>query len=142
MAPPPERQRIDKWLWAARFFKTRALAALEVGRGRVQVGGSAVKPAREIKPGDVILLRQEQITRTVVVKALSALRGPAPVARLLYEETPESLAARAHVETLRRLAPEPAAAMAHGRPTKRERRDLDRARHGWDARWRAELPPE
>jgi ribosome-associated heat shock protein Hsp15 len=146
MAQPPERQRIDKWLWAARFFKTRALAAQEIGRGRVQImgamGGSAVKAAREIKPGDMLRLRQEQTVRTVRVQALSALRGPAPGAQQLYEETAESLAERERAAAARRLAPEPAAALPCGRPTKRERRALDHTRRDWDARWSAGLPPE
>ena len=76
--------RIDKWLWAARFYKTRSLATEEVSKHRVQVNGQDVKPAREIKPGDTLRLRQGQIERTVVVKGLSAVRGPAPVAQLLY----------------------------------------------------------
>ena len=79
MAEPLERQRIDKWLWAARFYKTRALAVDEIERGRVQVAGANVKPARELKPGDVVTLRQGQLLRTVVVRALSPMRGPAPV---------------------------------------------------------------
>ncbi|MCB2036060.1 MAG: RNA-binding S4 domain-containing protein [Ottowia sp.] len=140
MAEPLERQRIDKWLWAARFYKTRALAVDEIERGRVQVAGATVKPARELKPGDVVTLRQGQLPRTVVVRALSPMRGPAPVAQQLYEETPESLAAREQAATARRLAPEPAHAIEQGRPTKRDRRDIDRARHGWGDRWRAELP--
>ena len=80
MSDPLDRQRLDKWLWAARFYKTRALAVGEIDRGRVQVGGQAAKPARELKAGDVVTLRQGLVTREVVVLALSALRGPAPVA--------------------------------------------------------------
>ena len=143
MAEPLTRQRIDKWLWAARFYKTRALAVDEIGRGRVQVGGSNVKPAREIKPGDVVTLRQGAVARTVVVRGLSPMRGPAPVAQQLYEETPDSIAAREQAAATRRLAPEPAHAIAQGRPTKRDRRALDAERqHGggdWDARWSATL---
>ncbi|HMT17865.1 MAG TPA: RNA-binding S4 domain-containing protein, partial [Ottowia sp.] len=107
MADPPERQRIDKWLWAARFYKTRALAVQEIERGRVQVAGSDVKPARELKAGDVVTLRQGPVRREVVVRALSAQRGPAPVAQQLYAETPASIAAREQAATARRLAPEP-----------------------------------
>ena len=140
MADPPERQRIDKWLWAARFYKTRALAVQEIERGRVQVAGSDVKPARELKAGDVVTLRQGPVRREVVVRALSAQRGPAPVARQLYEETPASIAAREQAAAERRLAPEPALALAHGRPTKRERRALDEQRRAdWDARWSVRL---
>jgi ribosome-associated heat shock protein Hsp15 len=126
--------RIDKWLWAARFYKTRSLATEEVGKHRVQVNGLDVKPAREIKPGDTIRLRQGPVERTVVVKGLSAVRGPAPVAQLLYEETAESLLARSQAAEQRRLAPEPAQSIEQGRPTKRDRRQMDRA---WDDRWSA-----
>ena len=126
--------RIDKWLWAARFYKTRSLATEEVGKHRVQVNGLAVKPAREIKPGDTLQLRQGPVQRTVVVKALSAVRGPAPVAQLLYEETAESLLARSQAAEQRRLAPEPAQSIEQDRPTKRDRRQMDRA---WDDRWSA-----
>jgi len=126
--------RIDKWLWAARFYKTRSLATEEVAKHRVQVNGQDVKPAREIRPGDTLRLRQGPIERTVVVKGLSAVRGPAPVAQLLYEETSESLLARSQAAEQRRLAPEPAQSIEQGRPTKRDRRQMDRA---WDDRWSA-----
>lgn len=126
--------RIDKWLWAARFYKTRSLATEEVVKHRVQVNGQDVKPAREIKPGDTLRLRQGQIERTVVVKAISAVRGPAPVAQLLYEETAESLQARSEAAEQRRLAPEPAQSIEQGRPTKRDRRQMDRS---WGERWSA-----
>jgi ribosome-associated heat shock protein Hsp15 len=139
MTDPSTHQRIDKWLWVARFFKTRALAVLEIERGRVRLGGSEVKPARELKTGDVLTVRQGEVTRTVIVKGLSAMRGPASVAQQLYEETPASIAGREQAAAARRLAPEPALAIAQGRPTKRERRDIDRARHGWGDRWSAQL---
>ena len=140
MSEPPDRQRIDKWLWAARFCKTRALAVQEIERGRVQVGGTGVKPAREVRPGDVVTLRQALVTREVRVLALSAMRGPAPMARRLYEETPQSLALREQAAAHRRLAPEPAHAITDGRPTKRERRALDAERYrGWGERWSAGL---
>ena len=126
--------RIDKWLWAARFYKTRSLATEEVAKHRVQVNGQDVKPAREIRPGDTVRLRQGQIERTVMVKGLSAVRGPAPVAQLLYEETAESLLARSQAAEQRRLAPEPAQSIEQGRPTKRDRRQMDRV---WDDRWSA-----
>ena len=87
-------QRIDKWLWAARFFKTRSIASEEIGKNRVQVNGQDAKASREVKPGDTVRLRQGAVERTVVVQGLSAQRGPAPAAQLLYEETPESILAR------------------------------------------------
>ena len=134
-----DRLRIDKWLWAARFYKTRALAVEEIGRGRVEVNGQVAKPAREVKPGDTVSVRREAVTRVVVVRGISSVRGPAPVAQQLYEETPESVAAREQAAEQRRFAREPALAIDHGRPTKRERRDLDQARHDWDDRWSASV---
>ncbi|HTH78102.1 MAG TPA: S4 domain-containing protein [Ramlibacter sp.] len=135
-----DRQRIDKWLWAARFYKTRSIAVEEIGRGRVQVNGQDInKPAREVKPGDIVSLRQGHVPRTVVVKGLSEARGPAPVAQQLYEETPESMKAREQAAEQRRLSPEPAHTIEHGRPTKRGRRDLDQAQRGWGDRWTASL---
>jgi ribosome-associated heat shock protein Hsp15 len=116
--------RLDKWLWAARFFKTRSLAAEEIARGRVLVNGQLAKASREVRPGDTLALRQGTVLRTVVVRGVSAVRGPAPVAQALYEETPESVAAREAAARDRRLTPEPAATIEHGRPTKRDRRQL------------------
>ena len=138
MSEPLSRQRIDKWLWAARFYKTRALAVQEIGRGRVQVGGADVKPARELKVGDVVTLRQGALQREVVVKDLSAMRGPAPLAQQLYQETAASIAAREQAAAVRRLAPEPAHAIEQGRPTKRDRRALQQQRD-WGDRWSASL---
>jgi len=120
----PDRVRLDKWLWAARFFKTRALAADEIGRGRVLVNQQVAKAARELRPGDELQIRQGPVTRTVVVVALSHLRGPAPVAQALYAETTESLAAREKAAEQRRLGAEPAQSIEQGRPTKRDRRQL------------------
>jgi ribosome-associated heat shock protein Hsp15 len=137
-----ERLRIDKWLWAARFYKTRSLASEEIDKGRVQVNGQEVKPAREVKPGDTVALRREGMVRTVVVKGVSNMRGPAPVAQLLYEETPESVLAREQNAEQRRLAPEPAHSIEHGRPTKRGRRELDEANKGWGDRWSASVDDE
>jgi ribosome-associated heat shock protein Hsp15 len=133
-----ERLRIDKWLWAARFFKTRSLAVDEIGKHRVQVNGDVVKPAREVKVGDTVTVRQGQITRTVWVRGLSGQRGPAPVAQQLYEETPESIAAQALARDRRHFAREPALSIEQGRPTKRERRSLDQA-GGWGKRWSASV---
>jgi ribosome-associated heat shock protein Hsp15 len=132
--PLTERLRLDKWLWAARFYKTRALAADEVDKGRVRVNGQPAKPARELKAGDLVEMRQDQVWRCVAVVALSAVRGPAPLAQGLYAETAESLANRAKAAETRRLAAEPAQAIAQGRPTKREGREL----RSWQ-RWSASL---
>jgi ribosome-associated heat shock protein Hsp15 len=135
-----ERLRIDKWLWAARFFKTRSLATEEIDKGRVAVNGQEAKPAREVKVGDTVAVRREGLTRTVVVKGVSAVRGPAPVAQQLYEETPESLKEREQAAEQRRYAPEPSLSIEHGRPTKRGRRDLEEAqRQGWGDRWSASI---
>ena len=130
--------RIDKWLWCARFYKTRSLAAEEITKGRVTVNGLAAKASREVRPGDTVVLRQGPVQRVVVVRALSGMRGPAPVAQQLYEETAESIALREKAQELRRLAPEPATALHEGRPTKRDRRDIDRARD-WGSRWSASI---
>lgn len=130
--------RLDKWLWCARFYKTRSLATEEIAKGRVTVNGQAAKPARDLRCGDTVALRQGPVARTVLVRALSGARGPAPVAQLLYEETPESMAARERAAEQRRLAPEPAAALQEGRPTKRDRRNIDRARE-WGSRWSASI---
>lgn len=117
-------QRLDKWLWAARLYKTRALAAAEADRGRVLVNGQAVKPARTIRPGDRLELRQGGLRREFVVRALAVMRRPAPEAQGLYEETAASVEARQRAAEARRQGIEPALARADGRPTKRERRDL------------------
>lgn len=119
-----ERLRLDKWLWAARFFKTRGLAADEIDRGRIQVNGQVAKASRELRAGDVVGIRQGHVERTVVVRALSTVRGPAPQAQQLYEETAESIAARQAAAEQRKTAAEPANAIEHGRPTKRDRRQL------------------
>ncbi len=131
-----DRLRIDKWLWAARFYKTRSLAAEEVTRGRVLVDGQAAKPAKELKVGDLVALRQGAVGRTVRVRALSAVRGGAPAAQLLYEETPESIQQRERAAEQRRQGVEPALSLAHGRPTKRDRREIA----DWDDRWSASTP--
>ena len=139
MAATPDRVRLDKWLWAARLFKTRSLAAEAVERGRVGVNGQAVKPARELRPGDTLRLRLDGgVQRTLVVKALATVRGPAPVAQALYEETADSLAERQRAAEARRLAPEPAQTLEQGRPTKRDRRDLERTQVQWQ-RWSASI---
>lgn len=124
--------RLDKWLWAARFYKTRSLATDEVGKGRVLLNGQTAKPSREMKVGDVLKLRIGTLEREVVVRGLSEMRGPAPQAQGLYEETPESIGARVLAAEQRRLAPEPAMSMDQGRPTKQNRRALADW-HRWSA---------
>ena len=126
--------RIDKWLWAARFYKTRSLASEEIGKNRVQVNGQDAKPSKEVKPGDTVRLRQGAVERTVLVLALSGVRGPAPVAQLLYAETQESIQARQKAAEHNRLAREPALSIEQGRPTKRDRRQIEKT---WDNRWSA-----
>ncbi len=124
----PGRVRIDKWLWAARFFKTRSLAAEAIGGGKVEVNGDRVKPARLIGAGDEIRIRLGPYQHVVMVRALSERRGPATVAATLYEETAASIAERAkHAEQLR-LAPAAFVYEDKGRPTKRDRREIDRFR--------------
>ena len=123
-----EDLRIDTWLWAGRFFKTRGLAREAVEGGRVLVGGERVKPSRAVRPGDRIGIGTGEFARTVVVLGLSASRGPAPLAQALYEETEESVRARVQAQARRALHAEPAEAIEHGRPTKRDRRRIDRLR--------------
>lgn len=120
-----DKIRIDKWLWAARFYKTRSLAAQEIGKGRILVNGQPAKPAREVAVDDLISIRKDDPAIHVRVRAISSVRGPAPVARQLYDETPESMAARDAATEKKRLAPEPARDIAAGRPTKRDRRLID-----------------
>jgi ribosome-associated heat shock protein Hsp15 len=115
--------RIDKWLWAARFFKTRSLATQAVDRGRVLCNEARVKPARDVRPGDLVSVDNGSTRWEVRVKAIAEVRGPASVAQLLYEETEASIRARAEESERRHLFQEPAARM-HGRPTKRDRRRL------------------
>jgi ribosome-associated heat shock protein Hsp15 len=131
---PPDRVRLDKWLWAARFYKTRSLAAEEIGKGRITVNDQAAKASRELRVGDRLTLRQGPVTRVVRVCGLSQVRGPATLAQALYEETPESVAAREAAAAQRRLGVEPADALQQGRPTKRDRRQLA----DWN-RWSASL---
>lgn len=121
----PQRVRLDKWLWAARFYKTRSLAAEDIDKGRIQVNEQVAKASRELRPGDRVDMRQAGgLMRTVVVQALSAVRGPAPQAQLLYAETPDSIQRRQQYAEQRRQGVEPADTIQQGRPTKRDRRDL------------------
>jgi ribosome-associated heat shock protein Hsp15 len=118
--------RIDKWLFAARFFKTRSLAADAVERGRVRIGGEPVKPARSVKMNDKIFIDNGSNRWEIVVLGISDKRGPAPVAQALYSETEDSIAKRENDQEARRLFPEPSSAIK-GRPTKRDRRAIERA---------------
>lgn len=122
-----EGTRIDKWLWAARFFKTRTLATEAVERGRVRLNDERCKPSRGLKPGDLLDIDNGSTQWQVRVVGLSDQRGPAPVARQLYEETPAGVARREQEAERRQLFAEPADAI-RGRPTKRDRRVLDRSR--------------
>lgn len=128
--------RVDKWLWAARFFKTRTLAVQAIERGHVQMEQRDIKPSRELKSGDMLTVLQGDTRRTVCVLGVSAQRGSAPVAQRLYEETAASIAQRTLVAEQRRLSPEPAHSIASGRPTKRDRRELQK---DWNDRWSASL---
>jgi ribosome-associated heat shock protein Hsp15 len=119
--------RIDKWLWAARFFKTRGAATEAVLGGRVHVNGERVKPAKEVRPGDVVEISIRDLRWTITVKDLAERRGPAAVAAKLYEESPESRAAREQHLVQRRLTRAPGADLG-ARPTKQARRRIDRLR--------------
>ena len=121
--------RIDKWLWAARFAKTRSAATELVLAGHVHLEGERVKPAKEVRPGDTLELRLGATRRTVVVKALAERRGPASAAAELYEETPESVAAREQQQLERRLA-RPLGSDLGARPTKQDRRRIEALRRG------------
>lgn len=120
-----DRMRLDKWLWAARFFKTRSLATQAIDQGRVKLNGERIKPAREVKPGDRLDVRIGDAEWTLTVRALAMQRGPAPAAQALYEEDPASSARRQQQALDRKLAASPAAAIK-GRPTKRDRRQIHR----------------
>jgi ribosome-associated heat shock protein Hsp15 len=119
------RTRVDKWLWAARFFKHRSAATEAIDGGKVKLNGLATKPSREIKPGDRVDITVGEDTRTVMVCAIADKRGTATVAQTLYEETAESMEARERARELRKFAATPGADL-HGRPTKRDRRRIDR----------------
>lgn len=119
--------RVDKWLWAARFFKTRTAAQQAVEGGKVKVGGDRIKPAKEVHVGDELVIQIGVYAWSVRVLALSDKRGSATVARTLYTEDETSRAKREEQTALRKFAAEPAQER-HGRPTKRERRQLERWR--------------
>jgi ribosome-associated heat shock protein Hsp15 len=117
--------RVDKWLWAARFFKSRSIAVTAIESGKVTVNGDRVKPSRDVKTGDAVRVRLGPYEHTVIVRAVSDRRGPAAQAALLYEETAESRAAREKLHwQLKHAAP--VIVPGDGRPTKRDRRQLDK----------------
>lgn len=123
----PSETRIDKWLWAARFYKTRSLATEAVAGGKVEVNGDSAKPSKSIKAGDHIRVRIGPVEYLLTVKAVGERRGSAPAARALYDESPASIAERERVAAQRRFAPPPAYE-EKGKPSKRDRRQLDRWR--------------
>jgi ribosome-associated heat shock protein Hsp15 len=120
------RVRLDKWLWAARFYKTRGLAAEAVEGGKVQVNGDRVKRAKAVQAGDEIRIRQGPYEHLIVVRALAERRGPATAAAALYEERPESVAAREAMALQLRTLHAAFVPDSKGRPTKRDRRELEK----------------
>ena len=116
--------RIDKWLWAARFYKTRSLAQQAIAAGRVKLNDARIKPAHELKTGDALAIRVGDFEWQIMVKALSDKRGPADAARQLYEESAASRMERERRQDLRRWGAEPASSLK-GRPTKRDRRRIE-----------------
>ena len=116
--------RVDKWLWAARFFKSRSLATASIEAGRVHINGDRAKPARGVKVGDRLLIVREQDKTEIVIKGITDVRRGAALARLLFDETAESLLRRQQTTENRRFYREPANTI-EGRPTKRDRRNLD-----------------
>ena len=126
--------RLDKWLWAARLYKTRTLAAHAVALGRIEVNAAPAKASRELHVGDRVSVQQAGWRQELLIVKLSAQRGGAAIARTLYEETAASLAARERMLQQRKLAPEPALSVEQGRPTKRDRRALA----DWE-RWSASV---
>jgi ribosome-associated heat shock protein Hsp15 len=121
-----DRVRVDKWLWAARFYKTRSLATEAVDGGKVEVNGDRAKPAKAIKPGDEIRVRLGPYEHVVIVRALAERRGPASIAQGLYEETQASRDARERLASQLKMAPPTFVYEEKGRPTKKDRRDLAR----------------
>ena len=118
-----DKVRLDKWLWAARFFKTRALAKAAIEGGKVHCRGERCKPSKEPKVGDELVIRSGFDERTVVIRALSAVRRGAPEAQLLYEETAQSLAAREEAAVLRKAGA--LGLQTDGRPSKKQRRQIE-----------------
>ena len=119
-----DRLRLDKWLWAARFFKTRSLATEAVAGGKVEVNGERAKPAKALKEGDEVRLRLGPYEHILIVRELSERRGPASVAQTLYEETQASRDERGRLAAQLKMAPAAFVYEEKGRPTKKDRRDL------------------
>jgi len=119
-----EKVRLDKWLWAARFYKTRALAKEAIEGGKVHCRGERCKPSKEPKVGDELVLRAGYDERTIVIEQLSAVRRGAPQAQLLYRETEDSVTAREHAAALRKAGA--LGIQTDGRPTKKQRRQIHR----------------
>lgn len=126
MASDLDKVRLDRWLWAARFYKTRSAATDAVDGGKVDVNGEGVKPAKLVKPGDTVRVRIPPFEHVVVVRALGERRGSAAAAQALYEETPASVAARERLREQLRMAPAAFTYEEGGRPTKKDRRELQR----------------
>jgi ribosome-associated heat shock protein Hsp15 len=126
MHDDPDRVRLDKWLWAARFFKTRSLATEAVAGGKVEVNGERAKPAKAVKAGDEIRLRLGPYEHVLIVRQLGERRGPASVAQTLFEETQASREARERLAAQLKMAPPTFVYEEKGRPTKKDRRDLSR----------------
>jgi len=125
-----DKVRLDRWLWAARFFKTRALAAAAVAGGKVQVNGTRAKPAKQLQVSDELRVRVGPYEWLVTVRALSERRGPPRDAQLLYDESPEGRAARARLAEAHKIAPAPTY-QGKGRPTKKDRREIERLEDGF-----------
>src|SRR3954467_4312271 len=121
------RVRLDKWLWAARFFKTRAIAATAIETGKVEVNGERAKRAKQLQVGDSLRIRLGPYIHIVVVRGVSEMRGPAPVAAKLYEESAESIKAREAMQAQLKVA-QAGASYERGRPTKKQRRDIEKLR--------------
>jgi ribosome-associated heat shock protein Hsp15 len=126
IACPMDSVRLDKWLWAARFFKTRSLATEAIAGGKVDVNGDRAKPAKAVKPGDQVRLRAGPYEHTLIIRQLAERRGPAAVAQALYEETDASRAERERLAAQLKMAPAAFVYEEKGRPTKKDRRDLTR----------------
>ena len=124
-----DRVRLDRWLWAARFFKTRSLAAAAIDGGKVQLNGTRVKRSNLVHVGDTVRVRKPPYETTVEIVELSEHRGPAKVAQTLYQETPDSVAAREQLRTQLKNQPH-ATYDGKGRPTKKDRREIDRLKRG------------
>jgi ribosome-associated heat shock protein Hsp15 len=128
--PNDDKVRLDRWLWAARFYKTRSLAATAIDGGKIQVNGARVKRSTHVQVGDTLRIRRPPYDFIVEILGLSEHRGPAKIAQTLYHETPESLSAREKLKTQLKQQPQ-AAYEGKGRPTKKKRREIERFKRGW-----------